>query len=362
MAPMFRLCALVLLLLFPALCLAEPRREMSAAELMEALTSPEPAVRDRANRALSRLNNETATGLAREVLRANEYEARLVLGSVRALSSVDGGRIALTALGHRSEGARLAALRVLGSLSFAELDALVSEGLSVAERRAVRDAVGGTAFMLAYCIEAASSGGDPEYLVRMVVFLDRVYGPEGWCMIVRSLVTLLETEAVEAEEPDDADNPEPEAGPQSVSRTLARQSASVRRAAREAIESILLTNIGTEFNYVPRGLPETRRRAIEQMRDRIEQLETKPVQTMQGEYKGSRYGDYLQSLFSHDVADIRAAAYLRMRWMKGEELPLAGEDYAKAVDEFLGLSRREISALRRELRTWWADFRTKADR
>jgi hypothetical protein len=370
---MFRLTALVLLLLFPASLLADPpKRGLSAHDVIAGLTSHEPAVRDRATRALKRLDGAEAQALGREILRAGEYEARVVLDRVSAAGAPQSATIAIVVLEHTSAEVRTAAFDMIGSLTFEAMDKLAEVGFTPGQRRALRNVIEDPTFMRDYCLAAAADGGDPERLLRVVVFLDRTFGPRGWCLVIHSLLSLMETEdnkpAAEAEanpqegpdsppqkDPADADDPDSD----EELRQTARQADRLRASARDAIEAILLLNIGTEFNYVPRGLPETRARAMERMRERLTQLESQPVETMRGEYKGSRYGDYLQSLFNHDVAEIRAAAYLRLRWMKGEELALTGEEYAKSVDEFMGMSRREVAGLRRDLRMWWAEFRAR---
>ena len=79
-------------------------------------------------------------------------------------------------------------------------------------------------------------------------------------------------------------------------------------------------------------------------------------------YTGQRYGDHLESLYSSsDVNEVKAAAYLRFQWWMGEDVPIAGEGYAEAVDKVNSMNRRARSELRSKLGKWWQEYRAKTE-
>jgi hypothetical protein len=133
-----------------------------------------------------------------------------------------------------------------------------------------------------------------------------------------------------------------------------------REAAQVMFRAIWIADL-TQFNYVVESGYASRATAVQRINKCLDEMEARTIEFGEQKYAGMRSGDYLMDLWSSDVADVKAASYLRLKAMAGEKLALFGEDYVKAVSELNGLNRRQLAELRKNLKAWWAHYRAATE-
>lgn len=180
--------------------------------------------------------------------------------------------------------------------------------------------------------------------MRLALIVDGQLGAPGLCAMLRRCAELMLGTKREAED----------AG----SNVSEEKALRLRRSATLLFEALWIADPATQMNYSPSAPFEQREKAVQRIRAEINRLENTEVQHGDTRFKGMRYGDYLQELFGSDVTDTRAAAYLRMQWWRGDDVTISGEGYAEWVDRMNAMARRDVAALRRDLRQWWSSYRT----
>lgn len=357
--------ALILLLLPVTLAQAQPERErlVGISDLCDSLLSADAALRDRAIIELGLLTAPRAEELGRELLTRPALEACKALGLIGTSTGPFIGACAAACLDSNDAALRNAALQVL-------LDAPLG-----AMRR------GGEAFIRGKRLERLKTMlTDAESLrpiceslpevkelprapversLRLAILADRHLGSPGFIGLLRALAQLMvgHEEAVPKAE---AEGAEPEANAAEDAQ-VAAQAERLRRQAAALFEAIWIAPPGAQFNYVPGAPLADRSAAVARLSARLAEMEIREVSLGSSKFRGVRLGDYLLEVLASDVTDIAAAGYLRLRWWKGEELPLEGDDYSRTVDELNAMGKRERAQLRNDLRRWWESWRNETE-
>lgn len=340
--------SLLLLLLPMAVHNAQPRAGMSATEVIEGLLSQDAGLKDRASTELKQLSKETAERLGNELLRYGVRETQLVLHAVAAADSGNAAIAALCALESEHFEVRAAALNVFTRVSPATAAGAAESGLNARRLEALRKLLEEGRYLRAFCegirvSKEKGARGPVEEVMRLLVFLDRKLGAQAMALLLRQCATLMHGDAP-------AENETPSA------KLLAEK---LRRGAALLLEAILIGDAAILFNYQATAGFEARGKAAGKVRSLADEMEKREEEHTGKKLKGWRYGDYLIALWQSDIAETKAAAYLRLKWWRGDDEPIVGETYPEAIDRINALPRREATALRSSLKKWWVEYRNK---
>lgn len=330
--------------LFAAALCAQAAPRMSAQRMIDGLISHDAAAKDRAAMELRGIDAETAEKMGTELLRYGVREVQAVLAYLPDAGSAAACVIALVALESKELAVRVSALDVFSRVPHANAAEACRTGMNARRMEALRALIEDGQYLLRFCESISGPRPPIEEAMRLALIVDGQLGAPGLCAMLRRCAELMLGTKREAED----------AG----SNVSEEKALRLRRSATLLFEALWIADPATQMNYSPSAPFEQREKAVQRIRAEINRLENTEVQHGDTRFKGMRYGDYLQELFGSDVTDTRAAAYLRMQWWRGDDVTISGEGYAEWVDRMNAMARRDVAALRRDLRQWWSSYRT----
>ena len=358
------------------------KRAMSAAQIADALVSRDPAFYNTGTDELLAADAATCEDLGEEIVRRGVREAETILAAVGQCQTPNTLIAAFVALESDEREVRNAAVDAMLIVPFS-ISARCGDDFLKGPRKQRLFEILTTPGELALRCDATrlrhdgSVDDDPRIAVNLALLADRFFGASGFTGALRGLSkVMIGTDVAYPDEigPEPtklAGEPEPIfnrryrvwAAENAVrERKMEDFSIALRRrqAAEMMFKAIWVADL-TQFNYVVAAGYRDREVAVTRINKRLDAMEVQPVQLAERNYRGVRSGDYLMELWASDVAEFKAAAYLRMRAMSGEPLPLHGQGYVEAVGEFNALSRRQLADLRKTLKTWWTQYRAQTE-
>jgi hypothetical protein len=323
----------------------EDRVFMSAFMIAEALTSPRAAMRDRGAAELPLMDADTARALGTEIVRRGVRESEVCLRAVAQSDCVNGAIVACVALDARDMEVRTAALDALIRLHPRHIredcDKLLRPRVPVISKLITEE---GYARQLAEAVKTGEKGlleKPVERALCLMALLDRHLGADAMPLLMNAF----------------ADHMLGDEGEEKLGAVVRLIGERLRRGAAAWLEALWVADAAVQFNYSAAAPFKDRQDSVNRLRTKLKQMQQREI-TLAGEkYTGMRYGDYLAELFGSDVSETRAAAYLRTRWWRGDEVIVTGEGYAEAVDTLNAMNNRELMRVRRDLYRWWHEYR-----
>ncbi|MBZ0137568.1 MAG: hypothetical protein K8I27_14475 [Planctomycetes bacterium] len=324
----------------------KPKPEgMSAVDIADALTSPTQARRDRGAIELGLMNEATARALGTEISRLGVREAETCLKAVGIADSDSAAIAGCVALDSAEFEVRAAALDALIGMHPKHVgehcDKLLRARAPILRKLIVEEDY---LKLLAEGVKAGENGlpeKPVERAMSLTILVDRHMGAGGMPLLVNGFARLMLGEDNEAK----------------LGAAMRFLNERRRRGATVWCETIWVADPSVQFNYSPTAPWKDREDAVNRLGAKLSELQKRETSLDGNAYTGLRYGDYLIELYGSDVSETKAAAYLRTRWWRGDDVTIAGEGYADAVDTFNAMNNRELGRLRRDLYRWWYDYR-----
>lgn len=354
--------AIASLLLVLACLAAAPTRAQDAppakapegqavAAICDGLLSGDPTERDRAALELNLLSAKRAEDLGREILHRPTLQSRRLLQAAGEATGEFTIVAAIVALESDDAGVRGAAFEAMVEAPVKGLRACGKDYLKNKRRTNLQTMLSSKDALKPVGEGVEEVSGNPVTPVhaglRLAILADCFFGAPGFGGVLRALGELMVgTDPA----PADQDNQESRA-----------QAETLRRKSAAMFEAIWVAAPGAQFNYVANAPMEERRKAVDRINARLTEMETRDHEVGATKVRGVRLGDYLMGLFASDVNETVAAAYLRMQWWKGDDVPVDGETYGAHVERINAMGRRERLALRAELRRWWETYRGETE-
>lgn len=380
----------LLILLWPAYhCQADPRGQPSdaaaaaaAADIADALLSRDAALYDRGMSELQSAHGKVCEALGREIVARGVRESESLLASVAVSRAPNALIAAMVALESDSREVQNAAVDALLDAPFSVAAQCGDQYLTAKRRTRLLEMLTSPKEIAQRCnAMRRNTGGEivesPQLALNLANLADRFFGSAGFNAGLRGIAAvMLGSDVAYPEQVVPPPPARPGESTQEIERrqkeyavALAAYEAKVavfeqdkrtRAAAAALFSSIWIADL-TQFNYVVDSNFRARERAVQSIYRALDNMEKQQVELDGRKYNGMRCGDYLMSLWSADVADVKAAAYLRLRAMSGENVALFGEGYAQAVAEHNSLNRRELAELRKKLKAWWTKYRADTE-
>lgn len=380
----------LLILLWPAYhCQADPRGQPSdaaaaaaAADIADALLSRDAALYDRGMSELQSAQGKVCEALGREIVARGVRESESLLASVAVSRAPNALIAAMVALESDSREVQNAAVDALLDAPFSVAAQCGDQYLTAKRRTRLLEMLTSPKEIAQRCnAMRRNTGGEivesPQLALNLANLADRFFGSAGFNAGLRGIAAvMLGSDVAYPEQVVPPPPARPGESTQEIERrqkeyavALAAYEAKVavfeqdkrtRAAAAALFSSIWIADL-TQFNYVVDSNFRARERAVQSIYRALDNMEKQQVELDGRKYNGMRCGDYLMSLWSADVADVKAAAYLRLRAMSGENVALFGEGYAQAVAEHNSLNRRELAELRKKLKAWWTKYRAETE-
>lgn len=380
----------LLILLWPAYhCQADPRGQPSdaaaaaaAADIADALLSRDAALYDRGMSELQSAHGKVCEALGREIVARGVRESESLLASVAVSRAPNALIAAMVALESDSREVQNAAVDALLDAPFSVAAQCGDQYLTAKRRTRLLEMLTSPKEIAQRCnAMRRNTGGEivesPQLALNLSNLADRFFGSAGFNAGLRGIAAvMLGSDVAYPEQVVPPPPARPGESTQEIERrqkeyavALAAYEAKVavfeqdkrtRAAAAALFSSIWIADL-TQFNYVVDSNFRARERAVQSIYRALDNMEKQQVELEGRKYNGMRCGDYLMSLWSADVADVKAAAYLRLRAMSGENVALFGEGYAQAVAEHNSLNRRELAELRKKLKAWWTKYRADTE-
>ncbi|HRJ76912.1 MAG: hypothetical protein HPKKFMNG_02140 [Planctomycetes bacterium] len=380
----------LLILLWPAYhCQADPRGQPSdaaaaaaAADIADALLSRDAALYDRGMSELQSAQGKVCEALGREIVARGVRESESLLASVAVSRAPNALIAAMVALESDSREVQNAAVDALLDAPFSVAAQCGDQYLTAKRRTRLLEMLTSPKEIAQRCnAMRRNTGGEivesPQLALNLANLADRFFGSAGFNAGLRGIAAvMLGSDVAYPEQVVPPPPARPGESTQEIERrqkeyavALAAYEAKVavfeqdkrtRAAAAALFSSIWIADL-TQFNYVVDSNFRARERAVQSIYRALDNMEKQQVELEGRKYNGMRCGDYLMSLWSADVADVKAAAYLRLRAMSGENVALFGEGYAQAVAEHNSLNRRELAELRKKLKAWWTKYRADTE-
>ena len=324
-----------------------PPTAMSVPAILEGLQSGDPALRDRAHTELELLDAERAAQLGAEVLRSGCNEALVVLAAVGATRNQHAMAAAVIALESETEDVRLAALDAMLDAPVEVISAACDTHLKDKRRSALQQLTT-SAESVAHLCDASSD--NPGRCMRLLVLVDRCFGSAGFLTLLGRLADQMQGE-------DDArpDGAQPDAA-------VKAQQSRRRDTARAVFHLVWVDSPATQFSYSSDQNYADRTKAVGRIRARLKEMEQQVFEINGARFTGARCGDHMVEEMGNDEPSTAAAAVMRLRWWRGDDVPLAGEGYSEAVAAYNAMRRPEKSRLRSELKRWWESYRAKTEK
>lgn len=337
----------------PAAAQAPAPPAMSAVDIVEALLSSDPSLRDRGHTELRAMNVETAGKLGVEIIRLTAGEAEKLLSALALADTTAGATAACVALDSEKDAVRAAALDALSRMKPAHVAEAGARQLTAKRLEAVRTLVQESDFVKQLC-ESVPEDDEGKLVapvhraMRLMPLLDRFFGVRAMGLMMKRLSVYMQ-----GDEPGDE---------QKKNDTQRRGEERLRRCAALWCEAVWVEDPAIAFNYSPIAPYADRAKAVARLNKKLDELEKAKVVLCAGlsdehTFKGRRYGDYLLSVMSSDVGGANRAVLQRLRWWSGEDVVFAGEGLAEALDELAKQGRRKNAELRRKVELWWKNHR-----
>ncbi|MCB9933133.1 MAG: hypothetical protein H6841_06915 [Planctomycetes bacterium] len=354
--------AIAILLLFLA-CRAFPVRAqaptaaprgMSAVDIVDALVSPDAALRDRGSSELATMSMDTGEQVGIEITRVGVREAESALSALGVADTAACAAAACAALDSKEGPVRIAALDALALMTPAHVSEGGAKHLNAGRLEVMRKLVAESDFVKLAC-EGLPEDGDGALVapvhraMGLVTLLDRFFGVRGVPLLMKRIAHYML-----GEEPGD------EAQKTDVQRGNEER---LRRGAALWCEAIWIENPAIIFNYTPLAPYADRAKAVARLNKVLDEMEKAEVElgnktTGIQTFKGKRYGDYLFEVAGNsDVTGNRWAALLRLRWWSGEDVVIQGEGFAEAVEALSKLRPRQRTEIRSRIEVWWKNHR-----
>jgi hypothetical protein len=342
------LALLLIIALSACVAVAEPVRRVSAEELAEGLLARDPALRDRAELQLKEITPQAAERLARHMQSMETRDTRRLLGAVSRAGSEQALTVAMAALDHDDLELRRACLNVLCAAAPAAAGSAADTMWNARRAEVILTLVTHHGYVADLCqgLDQDAQGASLlplEHVTHLATLMDRRFGTAGFSALIREFARLMLDAEAETEE---------------VDREAAERR---RRAAAGLLQAVWIVDPASQWGYGATLPLAEREKSVQGLLRRMRELETQEFVMGEQRRTGARYGDYLLELLQSDLLDVRAPAALRLRWWRGDDVPLTGEDAARAMAAFNDMNRREAANLRRELRLWWHDFRQRTE-
>ncbi|MCA9271047.1 MAG: hypothetical protein KDA41_21345, partial [Planctomycetales bacterium] len=306
---------------------------MSAIDLLEALTSLDPSLRDRGANELKLMSPETGKALGGEILQAGVREAQSAIESLGIADTTPAAIAACVALDSDEQEVRFAALDALLSMSPPKVTEAGTKHLTGERQKVLRAMIAESDYLKLQCegVDEDDSGA-LETPVRkalgMAILLDRVFGVKGMALLLNRIGGFML-----GDEPGDE---------KKKTETQRNTEERLRRGALKWCEAIWVEDPAIVFNYSPIAPYADRNKAVTRINRRLEEMQGEDVEYGDKKFKGQRYGDYLTSIvYDSDISGNRAAAFLRLSWWRGDDVIISGEGYAEAVDAFNKVPKRD---------------------
>jgi hypothetical protein len=329
-----------------------PAKAMSAIDIVEALVSADPALRDRGALELTIMSAQTGQALGAEIIRVEVREAEIALRRVGVAGNAASATAACCALDSNEEVVRIAALDALIAMKPASVSEGGTKHMTAARLQIVRQLIAESDYIKQHC-EAAQEGFDGQVApptrkaLALTILLDRFFGVKGMPMLMRRVSGYML-----GEEPADEQKKTPHR------RSLDER---LRRGAAMWCEAIWIEDPAIKFNFSPIAPYNDRAKAVARIDRLLGDMESREVTHGDVKFAGWRYGDFLYELLQSDVRGIQAAAFLRMQWWGGEQVVICGDGYAETVDEYAKMRRGEKSAIKARVTSWWLAYRAATD-
>ncbi len=354
------------------------KRAMSAVQIADALVSRDPAFYNTGTDELLAADAATCEDLGEEINRRGVREAETILAAVGQCQTPNTLIAAFVALESEEREVRNAAVDAMLIVPFSVSAKCGDEFLKGTRRQRLFEILTTPSELALRCdaVRLKFDGNvddDPRIAINLALLADRFFGAAGFTGTLRGLAKVMIGSDVAypneigpeptklAGEPDPifnkryriwaADNAVRERKMEDFSIALRR-----RQSAEMMFKAIWVADL-TQFNYVVAAGYRERESAVARIAKRLATMDAQTVQLGERNYRGMRSGDHLMDLWTSDVAEFKAAAYLRMRAMAGEPVALQGKSYIEAVSELNNLSRRQLADLRKNLKTWWTQYR-----
>jgi hypothetical protein len=384
-----RTLGLVLLLLLPALhtpVAAAPeraeKRAMSAMQIADALLSRDPAFYNTGIEELMAAEPATCEELGADINRRGVREAETILAAVGQCQSPNTLIAAFVALESEFGEVRSAAVDAMLIVPFSVAAKCGDDFLKGARRQRLFEILTTPSEVAMRCdaVRMKADGSiddDPRIAINLSLLADRFFGAAGFTGTLRGLAKVMIGSDIPY--PEDIE-PKPFRLPGEPLASFNRRdriwsaknavrerklddfsSAKRRRQAAEMVFRTIWVADLTQFNFVVDAPYAEREVAVTRIIKRLDAMDAQPVQLGERNYRGMRSGDYLMELWSSDVAEFKASSYLRMRAMAGEPIALHGKGFIDAVSELNNLSRRQFADLRKNLKTWWTQYRSTTE-
>lgn len=370
---------------------AEPSRALGGLAICDLLLSSSAALRDRGMAALNNLSDARAEEVGNAILSRPVLEARRLIALVGRSTGASAVVAAIVCLDSKEAELRNRALDAMMDVPLAALRKAGDHHLKESRRNTLRAMLMDKDSLQPFCEGLPEVDGLPrapvERTLRLAILVDRYYGAAGFVGLLRTLGEMMigeedgkeepEPAKEEAEEKDGDKQPAEEAEPGKdgekgevdQAAELRAHSQRLRRQAAVLFETIWMVAPGAQFNYVVNAPIAERRKAVARINTVLTEMESREFTLGPGKLKGVRFGDYLLGFsdarlgqFGQEVLEIVMASYMRLRWWKGEEVPLEGEGYSEAVSKLNELGRRGRADLRRDIQRWWESYRADTDR
>jgi len=337
----------------PAQAQEKPVAGQPVVEICDGLLSGDPSQRDRAALELNLLAAKRAEELGREILRRPVIEARRLLESVGEATGDFSIVAAIVALESEEQEIRTAAFEAMVEAPVKALRNSGTDYLKNKRRSNLLSILASKDALKPVCEGVEESDGIPKTPVHtglhLAILADCYFGAKGLTGVLRALGELMIGEDTEA------------APGEQNEQEVRAQRERLRRQSAAMFEAVWVAAPGSQFNYVANAPIEERRKAVARMNARLTEMENREVESGAGTYKGVRLGEYMMGLFGSDVSETVAAAYLRMQWWKGDDVPIDGENYGAHVERINAMGRRDRMALRAELKRWWETYRSETE-
>jgi hypothetical protein len=347
---------LIVMLVLVALCgrysLAQggEGKRMGAIDIFEGLLSHSAAQRDRAANELPLMDEDTARLLGAEVQRADMREGETCLKALANADCINGALATCIVFDSDDVRLRQAALDALCAMSPGRAFDGAATGMTEKRIAAITSLIKESDYMQLQCegllrLEDNVMVPPVEEALRLSVLLDRLLGVRAMPLVLNRLADFML-----GDQHDEAEK--------SPTRRVAIDR--LRRGAAMWFQAIWIADPATRFNYSPTAPWAERKKSITRMRATLADLEKREVELdpNRPKFTGVRLGDHMWTLAKEDdLVENKAAAIIRLQWWRGDEIVVAGPDYAAAVDAYNAKTGRERGMLLRELRDWWFEHR-----
>lgn len=332
---------------------AQETKEMSAIDILDALTSQDPGMRDRGAGELALMSAATGDKLGGEILRVGVREAQSAIQALQVGNTAPCAIAVCGALDSTESEVRVAALDALVAMAPSAVSDASVKHMTPARQKALRALITESDYMKLQCegVAVDESGAlitPVRKALGLVILLDRVFGVKGMALLLNRVSGFMVGETPTDEK--------------KLTTTQRITGERLRRGALKWCEAIWIEDPSIVFNYSAIAPHADRTKSVARITRRLEEMQSETVEYQELSFKGKRYGDYLYSIVEgSDISGNKAAAYLRLCWWRGDDVVIYGEAYPEAVDSFNKAPRREARRQVSAIRDWWKKHRAATE-